>query len=167
MSPYLGRGLILFRIRPRASKRIHRALSPPSTSVQDMGVNDGRLHVFMTEQFLNTSNIVPLFNQVCGEGVAEGVAGGTLRKPHLSYRILDAALHSRLVNAVAGLLSGSPGPPPLLSREDIVPSPCRGSIRVLAVASVAKRESLILFRDNTRRRDRRSTSCRAFSSRVR
>jgi len=98
---------MLLRIRSQDSDCIHRTLNPPSTWVQDVGVNHGRLNVFVTKQFLNRSNVVPLFEQVCSEGVAEGVAGGTLRKPHLSHRILDGALHTPLVNVAAAILARS------------------------------------------------------------
>jgi hypothetical protein len=44
---------------------------PPSTSVQDVGVNHGRLRVLMTEQLLKSSNIVPVFKQVYSEEVGK------------------------------------------------------------------------------------------------
>ena len=56
-------------------------------TVQHMGVNHGGSDVFVTEQFLNGTNVAPVFKQVRGEAVpprksyahAVGVIGFLLR----------------------------------------------------------------------------------------
>jgi hypothetical protein len=49
---------------------------PPA--IEDVGVDHGSLHVFVPQQLLDGANVVTGFQEVGGEGVAEGVGGGRL-----------------------------------------------------------------------------------------
>ena len=48
-------------------------------SVQDMGVDHRRLEVLVIRELLDRADVVAVFQEVRGEGVAERVAGGPLR----------------------------------------------------------------------------------------
>jgi hypothetical protein len=56
------------------SKQIHRASNTLAAAIQDVSVDHRRAHVFVTEKFLNSSYIVPVFQQVRGEAVTERMA---------------------------------------------------------------------------------------------
>ncbi len=63
----------VYHPRGRGSPQgIDRAPDAPSAPVQDMGVDHGRLDVFVREQLLNGPDVVPVLQQVCREGMAEG-----------------------------------------------------------------------------------------------
>ncbi len=57
-----------------------------------MGVKHGRFHVFVPEQFLNGSNIVPILKHMGGKQVPERVTGGVLDDPCLPDGVLDHSL---------------------------------------------------------------------------
>jgi hypothetical protein len=44
-----------------------------------VGVNHGGFDIFVTEEFLNGTDVVAVLEQVGGEGVAEGVATAMFR----------------------------------------------------------------------------------------
>ena len=66
---------------------VERAADVDAGTVQHMGVNHGRSDVFVAQQFLNGTNVVPVFKQVRSEAVpprksyahAVGVIGFLLR----------------------------------------------------------------------------------------
>ena len=54
-----------------------------------MGVDLGRLDAVMAEQFLNGANIHAAFQQVCGEGMSQAVAGNRLENPGRASGLTD------------------------------------------------------------------------------
>ena len=54
------------------SGRIQRARHSPAPFVEDMRVNHRGLDAGVSEQFLNGSDVIAVFEQVRGEGVPEG-----------------------------------------------------------------------------------------------
>ena len=66
----------------------------------------------MPKQFLHGADIVSALNEVGGEGVAEGVAGGALVDLCGLYRFFDGALDGRVGPMMAPLdaASGIDGP---------------------------------------------------------
>ena len=66
---------------------VERAADVDAGTVQHMGVNHGGSDVLVAEQFLNGTNVIPVFKQVRGEAVsprksythAVGVIGFLLR----------------------------------------------------------------------------------------
>ena len=53
----------------------------PFDSAQDRGVDPGRPHVLMTEEFLHGAEVVATFKQMGGKTVAEGMTSHTLVDP--------------------------------------------------------------------------------------
>lgn len=54
---------------------VEGAFNSQAASVQYMGVDHGGFDVFVSEEFLNRADVVSALEEVCGEGVAEGVGG--------------------------------------------------------------------------------------------
>jgi len=90
--------------------------SAPPTPIQPMGVEHGRSHVFVPEQFLNGSNIVPILKHMSGKRVPERVTGGVLDDPCLVDGVLD---HSLGCHATARLQPPECVPPVSLWSIDI------------------------------------------------
>lgn len=53
---------------------VERAADGKSTSIEHVRINHCRFDIFMPEQFLNRANVVAILKQVCGKGMAKGVA---------------------------------------------------------------------------------------------
>lgn len=61
--------------------------------MQHMGVDHGRLDVAMAQQLLEGANVGAAFEQVRGEGVPEGVAGGPFGELGPRHGLSDSFLH--------------------------------------------------------------------------
>ena len=57
------------------SKFIDGALNTSWSTVKHMGVNHRRLDLIMAKKFLNGSDIITIFEQVRGKGMAECITG--------------------------------------------------------------------------------------------
>ena len=73
-----------------------------------MGVNHGRSDVGVSEQLLNRADIVAIFQQMGGKGMAHGVRAGWLRDASLEPCVFDGFLQNGFMNVVAPPLSCSP-----------------------------------------------------------
>src|SRR3989338_8933277 len=70
-----------------------------------VGIYHGRLHVAVTEQFLNSADVIIGLQKVRGKTVAEGVTGDALGKFSLTHGFIKRQLDVRFVKMI---------PPPLL-----------------------------------------------------
>ena len=73
-----------------------------------MRVNHRGAHVPVTQQFLNSSNVISIFQEMRGEGVAKRVTGGRPRNTCLEPSLFDGFLQNGFMNVVAPPLSCSP-----------------------------------------------------------
>ncbi len=96
-----------------------------------MGVDHGRLHILVAEEFLHGPDVVARFQQMRGEAVPERVAGGMLWDPGLAHRGLHGPLDEGLIDMMAALLAGGRIPPALLLGKDPLPAPRGSRIRIL------------------------------------
>ncbi len=80
------------------SQGIDRTANFSATPIQYMGVDHGGFHVFVTEQFLNGSDIIGILKHRCGERVTEGVTGRVLDEPRLADCVFDDTLDSGLIS---------------------------------------------------------------------
>ncbi len=100
--------------------------------VENVGVDHGRLDVFVTEEFLNSADVVSGHQEVRGERVSEGVAACSLCESCISCGLFDGFLDHRFVEVVASDGIGSGVGAAGTGREDILPSPIDGGVWVLA-----------------------------------
>ncbi len=70
-----------------------------------MRVDHRRLHIAMSKQLLNQTNIFSALQQVCREGVSKGVACDALGKSRLVGASLHRVLHVGVVEVVSLYLS--------------------------------------------------------------
>lgn len=118
-------------------RSIERADHSSASSVEDMRVDHGRLHALMSEELLNGSNVVPIFQQVCRERMTKRVRGHPFREPDPKCGLANGLLHYRLVEVVsvpnAGLRVGVVGsgrkyplPRPIAIGQRVLPGKCGG-----------------------------------------
>ncbi len=98
------RGLPRFGVPPLVQKRCEaRALSSNSAHlvsgnefrgapyaetapIENVGVDHRRSDASVAEELLNRSDVIAVFEQVCGEGVPKSVASGSLRESRSTHR---------------------------------------------------------------------------------
>ena len=86
-------------------QQIQRTLDSPSPSIEHVGVDHGRLHAPMPEQFLDCPDAVPIHQQVRREGMPQGMAGGRLGDPRLLDRCPERTLDRLLVQVMPACFS--------------------------------------------------------------
>lgn len=106
------------RVRPgdALSNAIRRAAHSESPTVQHVGVDHRRCHVGMPQQLLDGTNVVAVLEQVCREGVAQGVAACALRDSGFGNGALDPTLNGTLMQVM----------PPLFATLGVPVRPARG-----------------------------------------
>ena len=82
-------------------RSIQRAAHGQAAAIEDVSVDHGRLDVFVTQQFLDGADVVVIFQQMRGKGVAEGMGRDPFGDASLLGSFLDAFLHSILVEVMA------------------------------------------------------------------
>ena len=73
------------------------------TTIQDMGIDHGGLHVSMPEQFLHGPHIVAGFQQLRGERVPQGMAGDVFGDPGQASRGTYRFLQTTFIQVMAAL----------------------------------------------------------------
>jgi len=53
---------------------INGALDAARAPIQDLGIDHRGAHIVMTEEFLDRSDVITIFQQMCGEGMSQRVA---------------------------------------------------------------------------------------------
>lgn len=80
-----------------SSGRIQRTAYASRAVTEDVGVDHGRGHLPVTEELLDSADVVSAFQKVGGERMAEGVATGTLLDAGRLHGAGHGALNVRLV----------------------------------------------------------------------
>ena len=106
-----------------------------------MGIDHGRAHIPVSQQFLDGPGVVALLQQVNGKGVAERVAGCGLREASLLHRCLDCLLEDGLVKVVPPLGTGARVKVKLRGRKNPLPAPVLRRVRVLPAQRIRQGNS--------------------------
>ena len=102
---------------------IKRTRNPMTTPVENMGVDHGRLYVLVTEELLDSPDVMPSLKQVGGEGVAEGVRRDRLGEVCPPCGHPDGLLDALRVEVVPSDHAAAGIRGQLLRWEDILPVP--------------------------------------------
>ena len=97
-----------------------------------MGVNLRGGYVPVPEELLHGAGVVAVFQQVGGEGVAEGMGAGALGDAGMPDRVSDRSLKDGLMEVVTAVLAGRPLDVDSGGREDPLPRPFAAGVGVLA-----------------------------------
>lgn len=118
--------------RPSSGRPVGRAEDAAAAAVEDVGVDHRRADVAMAEELLDGADVVPILQEMCGEGVAEGVACGGLRQAGTADGGADEALHDCLVEMVAAVVAAGLVPVHARGGEDPLPGPLAPGVGVFA-----------------------------------
>ncbi len=81
------------------SQRIHWVSHSPPATIQDVSVDHRCFHILMPEQFLNRSDVVPIFEQMRSEGMSQRVGGCVFGNPCVRhsdvYSLLKRSIRPR------------------------------------------------------------------------
>ena len=72
------------------SHPVQRTADTRRPTVEHMGVDHRRFHIAMTQQLLNSSNVIAAFEHVGRKGMPERVARGSLVSPAFATAFLTA-----------------------------------------------------------------------------
>lgn len=110
-----------------ASESIERTPDTSRTFVEHVCIDHRGADIAMAEDFLDSADIVAIFEKMCGKGVTEGVAAGMLRYAGHQHRFMNGTLEHRSVDMEPSFLAGVGGMPAMLLWEDPLPGPllCR------------------------------------------
>jgi len=123
-----------------------------TASVEHVGVDHGRLDVFVAEELLHRANIarrvaslIAVLQQVGGEGMAEGMAADVLFDAGQAGSAVDGTLQTTGVGVMAagGTVAGIRGQAG--GGEEVLPHPFRFGERVLAFEGVGQRDQAVAF----------------------
>ena len=73
---------------------VERALYRASATLHDMGVDHGSIQTLMSEQILNRSYVIPIFQQMCGKAVSEGMTTKVLANASHDSGFCHCFLHA-------------------------------------------------------------------------
>jgi len=85
---------------------VERTDNAEEPAIENMGIDHGGPHAFVTEKRLNCSDVGSCLKQVRREAVAEGMACGSLCEPRRSSSVLHTSLPGQVVEVVKDLSAG-------------------------------------------------------------
>jgi hypothetical protein len=106
------------------------------SAIEDVGVDHRGFHIGVAEQFLHGADIVAGFEQVSGEGMAEGMAADGLGDAGGAGRTADLLLQIGFIGVMAAEKARARIDREAIRREDILPKPIPRGGRVLAFEGV-------------------------------
>src|SRR5712671_4611421 len=79
---------------------VQRTLHPKARLIEHMGIDHGRRHILMPQEFLNSSDVVSILEQMGREGMAKSVARRRLLNTRSDHGLLYRQLQRALVDVV-------------------------------------------------------------------
>ena len=112
-----------------------------------MCIDHRRTDILVAEQFLYGTDIVSTFEQVRGEGVAEGVAGSVFRQFCLADSPFDGVLQVVFEDVVATDKAGAWIRGAFRCGEDVLPSPLFCGVGILAFEGIRKMDRAVALHE--------------------
>ena len=131
----------LFPPALRFSQPIGRTVNASTAAVQHMGVNHGGADIAMAEQFLNRTDVIPIFEQMSCKRMPERVRSGWLCYPGLTHGLFHGLLQDRFVQVMPAFLSCCFVYVMSSCRKNPLPSPLFPRIGVFALEGVGQNDS--------------------------
>jgi len=123
---------------PRGQQPVHRAPNPRRPAVEDMSIDHCGSDIPVSQKLLDCPDVVAGFEEMSGEGVAEGVAGCAGGQAGLDHGISDCSLDEGMIDVVPSLLAGLRVPPAMFLGEDLLPAPFSGRPGVLPAQRIGQ-----------------------------
>ena len=96
-----------------------------------MGIDHGGFDVFVAKQFLNSTNVVAILQEMGGKGVAEGVGGNRFGYFRKAGGLLNSSLQIGLIQMVAPFDTADRINREHRRRKDILPGKFTVGVQVL------------------------------------
>jgi hypothetical protein len=119
---------------------IERTADAQSSAVEDVGIDHGGIDVGMAEKFLDGADIVTGFQQMGGEGMAQGVAADGFLDASLAGGATDLLLQAGFVHVVAAEDAAARIPRQSIRRENVLPLPLERGAGVFPFQGVGKED---------------------------
>ena len=111
----------------------------PAAALKDVRADHRRFDVFVAQQLLQRSDVAMVFQQACGEEVAECAAGDALVKVGAAARAGAGFLLGALVLAMTPRLAGTRVPGESFGWEDVWSDPSAAGVGKLPVQLTSPR----------------------------
>jgi hypothetical protein len=121
--------------------KVQRAMNPETAAVEDVGVNHGRFNIGMAEEFLDGADVVAGFEQVGGEGVAEGVAADGLGDAGGAGCAADFLLQAGSIRVMTAEDARARIDREPIRGKDVLPLPLAGGGRILTLEGIRQEDS--------------------------
>lgn len=115
--------IAFIHLRPAHSDTFKRASNPSLVPDRYMRVNHGCLNIRVTKQFLNRSNIIPIFQKMRREAVSQCMRRSQFRNPRHLNPLPDFFLQNRRMDMPERYLPGPCVRAGTARREKPVPAP--------------------------------------------
>ena len=109
-----------------------------AAAFQDMGVDHGGLNVFMSQQFLHSTDIVAIFQQMGGKAVTQSMGAAGFGNSGISDGFFNSLLHGRWIEMVAVAVPGSGIDGEICSRKHILPDEFLVGIGIFFIQGIGK-----------------------------
>lgn len=103
-----------------------------------MGIDHGGGKILVPKQVLNSADVSAALQQMDGEGMAKSMGADGLRQAGAANRHLDGFVDDARVNMMAAGDTSMRVYGEVPGREDILPAPFFGSIRILPSQSIGQ-----------------------------
>src|SRR5690606_16985430 len=117
---------------------IDRALHTERAAIDDVGVDHGRTDIGVTEQLLNSANVVTRLEQVGCERMPERVAARRLSDSRAPNSAMHRSLQCRLVHVVTSPFTCNRVAVGARGRKHPLPSPVAWGVRVFGTQRMRK-----------------------------
>lgn len=115
---------------------IERTFDSQSAALKHMSIDHGSFDVFMTQEFLDSANVIAVFEEMSGKGMAKSMRGDELVDFCGASGLFDSPLKVCLVQMVA-LLDAANGVDGENGRgEDVLPGEFPVGVRVFAFQGI-------------------------------
>lgn len=106
----------------RRHRRVKWATDRKASCGEDMGIDHSGPDILVAEQFLDGTNVVPLFQEVGGEGMSERMAACVFWNSRAADCSLDRALQDAFVDMVSVFVGGGRFDAPAGRGEEVLPA---------------------------------------------
>jgi len=124
--------------RMRKVSIVQWALDGHSSALKDVGIDHGGAEVLVTEEFLDGANVIPILEEVGGEGVAEGVATDAFLNAGFAGSRFDSALQTGGIQVVTTLFSAARIERASGSGKEVLPDQFTSSVGVFYFEGVGE-----------------------------
>lgn len=113
-----------------ASEPIRGAGDAFAAAIQHLSIDHGRAHIFVPQQFLHGAEVIAVFEQRSGKGMAQGMTTHGFDNASVPRGRADGAVQHRLVQVMTPSVAGAWIDGNLPGGKHLLPAPFLGRIGI-------------------------------------